>query len=105
MKAAILCIIKKLSAVQLISELKKLCAMYRFSSETIEGHKQIICEVTCLQTFGLAFIASPLYPVTSLHLSFWANVIKHCRVHPKTNGWSLVKTDQFEAVNKLDFWI
>lgn len=54
MKAAILSIIKE--AVRLISELKKLCY---FSSEAMVGHKQINCGVTCLQTLGLEFRASP----------------------------------------------
>ncbi len=57
MKAAILSVIKE--AVRLISELKTLCVMYYFSSEAMVGHKQINPGVTCLQTLGLEFRASP----------------------------------------------
>lgn len=47
MKEAILCIIKKPSALRLISELKKnLGVMYRFSRETMKGRKLIKHSVT-----------------------------------------------------------
>ncbi len=92
MKAAILSVIKE--AVRLISELKTLCVMYYFSSEAMVGHKQINCGVTCLQTLGLEFRASP-FKFSHISSVFWASVISHCEVHCKTNGWSLGQTDHF----------